>query len=173
VRCLRPKINPFNTAAAMPMKVIPELNPTDFDIPPSNEVLLPHGIIGFAHYKRAEMLYMPNHLPFLWMKLLGPTDHLHFIVIEPGGIIPGYEPELFDSDAESLDLRDPAEAMIINIVTLRKQDPVEATVNLIGPIVVNRRTRLARQLVISNYSRYSAHYPLVEHAQAPVFARSA
>lgn len=155
------------------MKVLPELYPTDFDSPPANQIDLPQGIIGFANYKRAELLYMPDHLPFLWMKLHGPTDNLHFIVIEPGGIIPGYEPEIFDEDAEQLDLHDASEAMILNIVTLKKQNPVEATVNLIGPLIVNRRTRLGRQLVISNYSRYSAHHSLVENPQAPVLARTA
>ncbi|HVS53674.1 MAG TPA: flagellar assembly protein FliW [Opitutaceae bacterium] len=155
------------------MKVLPELIPTDFDAPAANLLELPQGIIGFANYKRAELLYMPDHLPFLWMKLHGPTDNLHFIVIEPGGIIPGYEPEIFDEDAEQLDIQDPAQAMVLNIVTLRKQNPVEATVNLIGPIIVNRRTRLGRQLVISNYSRYSAHHALVENPQAPVYARTA
>jgi flagellar assembly factor FliW len=155
------------------MKVLPELYPTDFDSPPSNQLELPQGIIGFAAYKRAELLYMPDHLPFLWMNLQGPKDNLHFIVIEPGGIVPGYEPEIFDSDAEQLDLNDPSEAMILNIVTLKKQQPVEATVNLVGPIVVNRRTRLGRQLVISNYSKYSAHHSLVEPAQVGVAVRIA
>ena len=154
------------------MKVFPELYPTDIDIPPSNELQLPQGIIGFGTYKRAELLYLPDHLPFLWMKLHGPTDHLHFIVIEPGGIIPAYEPEIFDEDAEQLGIVDPAHAMILNIVTLRRQNPVEATVNLIGPIVVNRRTRAGRQLVISNYSRYSAHHALVENPQASQVART-
>src|SRR5688572_22940105 len=153
------------------MKVIPDLYPTDLDT--ANQLELPQGLIGFANYKRAELLYMPDHLPFLWMKLHGPVDDLHFIVIEPGGIVTGYEPEIFDNDAEMLDLRDPAEAMILNIVTLRRQNPVEATANLIGPVVVNRRTRIGRQLVISNYSRYSAHHALVEHQQGPVVARIA
>ncbi|MBM3852424.1 MAG: flagellar assembly protein FliW [Verrucomicrobia bacterium] len=155
------------------MKVLPDLLPTDFDTPPSNEILLPYGIIGFSQYKRAELLYLPDHLPFLWMKLLGSAEPLHFIVIEPGGIVPSYQPELFDDDAEALDLRDAAEAMVLNIVTLRRPDPVEATVNLIGPIIVNRRTRLGRQLVVSNYSQYSAHHVLVENSQVPLFARSA
>jgi flagellar assembly factor FliW len=155
------------------MKVLPELYPTDFDTPPSNEILLPQGLIGFSSYKRAELLYMPDHLPFLWMKLHGPADHLHFIVIEPGGIVPGYEPEIFDEDAEQLDLRNPAEAMILNIVTLKSQNPVEATANLIGPLLVNRRTRIGRQLVISNYSRYSANHLLVENPQAQPLARIA
>lgn len=148
------------------MKVLPEVYPTDLDQPNANEILLPHGIIGFGTYKRAELLYLPDHLPFLWMKLHGAKDFIHFIVIEPGGIIPGYEPELFDDDVDQLDIRTPAEAMVLNIVTLKRQHPVEATVNLIGPIIVNRRTRLARQLVISNYSKYSAHHSLNENPQA-------
>ncbi len=155
------------------MKVFPELYPTDLDIPPSNQLELPQGLIGFTNYKRAELLYMPDNLPFLWMKLHGPTDDVHFIVIEPGGIIPGYEPEIFDLDAEALDLRDSGEAMILNIVTLKNQNPVEATVNLIGPLVVNRRTRIGRQLVIANYSRYGAKHALIENPQAPALARTA
>jgi flagellar assembly factor FliW len=155
------------------MKVLPELFPTDLDAPSANQLELPQGLIGFANYKRAELLYLPDHLPFLWMKLHSEVDDLHFIVIEPGGIVPGYEPEIFDGDAEQLDLRDPAEAMILNIVTLRRQNPVEATANLIGPLVVNRRTRIGRQLVISNYSRYSANHALVENSQAPALARTA
>ena len=154
------------------MKVLPEIHPTDFDQPPANEIILPQGIIGFAEYKRAELLYLPDHLPFLWMKLKGP-ETLQFIVIEPGGIIPGYCPEIFDEDAFQLDVRDPSEAMVLNIVTLLRQTPVEATVNLIGPIVVNRRTCIGRQLVISNYSRYSAHYALVENPQTQACERSA
>jgi len=154
------------------MKVFPELYPTDFDTPPANELILPQGLIGFGAYKRAELLYLPDHLPFLWMKLSNPdtADILHFIVIEPGGLVPGYEPEIFDNDAEHLDIRTPAEAMIINIVTLQRQTPVEATANLIGPIVVNRRTRIGRQLVISNYSRYSSHHALVENPQVAASA---
>lgn len=154
------------------MNVVPDLYPTDFDTPPANELILPQGIIGFGEYRRAELLYLPDHLPFLWMKLHGP-DTLHFIVIEPGGIIPGYVPEIFDEDAMNLDIQNPGEAMILNIVTLQRQNPVEATVNLVGPLVVNRRTRIGRQLVISNYSRFSAHHALVENPQAAQVARSA
>lgn len=156
----------------MPMKVIPDLYPTDLDAPSANEIVLPHGIIGFGRCRSAELLYLPDHLPFLWMKLSGP-EPVQFIVIEPGGIIADYEPEIFDEDAQQLDLRDPAEAMILNIVTLRRQQPVEATVNLVGPVVINRRTRIGRQLVISNYSRYSAHHALVENPQTQPCVRTA
>lgn len=155
------------------MKVSPEITPIEFGAPPANQIVLPQGIIGFSAYSRGELLYMPDHLPFLWLRLHGPKDQVHFVVMEPGGIIADYEPELFDEDAEQLGISDPSEAMILNIVTLRQQNPVEATVNLVGPIIVNRKTRIGRQLVISNYSRFSAHYALVDRSPAQVCARIA
>ncbi|MBL9216772.1 MAG: flagellar assembly protein FliW [Opitutaceae bacterium] len=150
------------------MKIQPEMYPTDLESPAANGFLLPHGLIGFARHTQAALHYQPDHLPFLWLKLHGAEPPVHFVVIEPGGIIPGYEPELFADDAFALDLANPADAMVLNIVTLRHQNPLEATVNLIGPIIVNRRLRVGRQIVISNYSRYSAHHALVESPLAPV-----
>ncbi len=157
------------------MKVIPEITPFDFGAPAANEILLPQGIIGFSQYTRAELICMPDHLPFIWMRLHGPAhlDPIHFIVMEPGGLIADYEPEIFDEDAEQLGLHDSADAMILNIVTLRNQQPSDATVNLVGPLIVNRRTRTGRQVVISNYSRYSAHFPLIAEAAAEPLARTA
>lgn len=145
------------------MKVLSAPPIADLPPPPvANHFALPQGLIGFKDYTRAELLYLPDHLPFLWLKLHRGTEAVHFIVIEPAGLVPGYAPELFDADAEALDLKDASEAMLLNIVTLQHQNPLEAKVNLVGPIVMNRRTRIARQLVIANYSHYSAHWPLVE-----------
>lgn len=141
------------------------------DRPASNELILPQGILGFEDYHRAELLYSEEHLPFLWMRLHGP-DVLHFVVMEPANIIPGYEPEIFDEDAAQLDLNDPTDAMILNIVTLNHNQPSGATINLIGPIIVNRRTRIARQRVISNHGRYSSHHPLVDNSRPVVAGRA-
>lgn len=149
------------------MKVLPDLKPSDFEMPQRNSFTLPQGLIGFGNYTHAEIHYIPEHLPFLWLKLTAEkeTDSVHFVVLEPAGFIPGYEPELFDEDASSLDLQDPSEVMLLNIVAMGNQQPVEASVNLVGPIVVNRRTRIGRQLVVSNYQRYSAHHPLADVSQ--------
>ena len=149
------------------MKVLTENPPADFPPTIAHTFALPHGIIGFRDYTRAELLYVPDHLPFLWMKLHGPTDSVHFVVVEPGGLIAGYEPELFDEDACAVGITDASEAMVLNIVTLEQHRPLEATANLVGPIIVNRRTRLGRQFVIANYSRYGAHHRLVEPAGHP------
>jgi flagellar assembly factor FliW len=150
------------------MKVLPEIAPIGFDSPEANHFELPNGLIGFKGYSRAELLYVPDHLPFLWLKLHGAVDPVHFVVVEPAGLIPDYELEIFEEDAATLELENPSDALILNIVTLRQDAPSAATVNLLGPIVVNRRTRVGRQLVIANYSRFSAHHPLVQQAREPL-----
>ena len=143
------------------MKVVPELYPSSPETAVANAITLPQGLIGFPAYRQAELLYVPDQLPFLWMKLNGPTGSVNFVVVEPAGVVPDYEIELFDLDAAALDLADASQAMILNIVTLEPKTALAATVNLIGPIVVNRRTRIGRQLIVANNSRYSARHPLV------------
>jgi flagellar assembly factor FliW len=150
----------------------PTTKPAPGVMPDANELILPLGIIGFPEHRRAELLYSADYLPFLWMRLHGP-DVLHFVVIELGGVIPGYEPEMFEEDVSQLDLRDASEALVLNIVTMQRQKSVGATVNLIGPIVVNRRTRVGRQRVIANHGRYSAQHPLVMNSPAASYACSA
>jgi flagellar assembly factor FliW len=155
------------------MKVLTDPSPFDTDTLAANAFALPRGIAGFPDYTRAELLYRTEEFPLLWMKLIGPRGFINYVVMEPGGIIPDYEPELFDSDAAALDLTDPAEAMVLTILTVRRKVPVEATVNLVGPIIVNRRTRIGRQFVIANYSRYQARHPLIAPAVAESSAVSA
>lgn len=121
---------------------------------------LPLGLIGFPTHNEFELLYQEDQLPFRWLRLFGP-DEMHFVVIEPGGIISDYEPALFDEDAAFLGIQDPTDALVLNIVTVTHSVPVTATVNLIGPIIINRRTGLSKQVVLSNHNRYDARYKLV------------
>jgi flagellar assembly factor FliW len=140
------------------MNVSPEL--LNANSATGHQLRLPGGLIGFPEHKSFELLYQEDQLPFRWMQLHGP-DTVHFVVIESIGLIPGYEPQLFDEDASFLGIEDPSDALVINIVSVGHATPVTATVNLIGPIIINRRTGLARQVVLANHARFDARYPLV------------
>lgn len=144
------------------MKVSPEHSPIDLDSSTAQRLSLPEGLVGFPEYKTFELLFKADELPFIWLHLHGP-EPLHFVVIEPGGIIPDYELELFDEDAAFLGIVDSADTMVLNIVTVRPGVTATATVNLAGPLIINRRTGIAKQCVLANYSRYSAHHPLVDN----------
>jgi len=128
--------------------------------PPPQLIRLPQGLVGFPEHTGFELLYNPEQLPFRWLRLLG-AEPIDFVVIEPAGVIPDYEVELFDEDASFLGIEKAGDALILNIVAVSRTTPATATVNLVGPVVVNRRTGIAKQVVVANHSRYSARHPLV------------
>ena len=48
-------------APPTPMKFLPELFPSDLDVPPANEILLPQGLIGFVGgWRRARRAPRPS-----------------------------------------------------------------------------------------------------------------
>jgi len=153
------------------MKVATALPPAASESSPANTVALPFGLVGFPEHKRMELVYLPDQLPFLWMRLQGPTP-LHFIVIEPGNFLSDYEPELFDEDAAALGLTRPEDALVLNIVCTQPDRPLETTVNLIGPVVINRCTGIGKQVVLANHGRFSAHHLLLGESAATAAAKA-
>ncbi len=129
--------------------------------PPSLELQFANGIVGFPQHHRGEVFHLADQLPFQWLRLHGP-DPLHFVIVDPAGLVADYAPELFDNDAAALGIATAEDALLLSIVTVRGEGPAStATVNLVGPIVVNRHTGQARQVVIANHGHYSARHPLV------------
>lgn len=145
------------------MKVSPDLHTAEFADHDARKFQLPEGLVGLPSHRQFELVQVPDQAPFLWMRLEGPTP-LCFVVLEPNGLIPDYELELFDEDAEFLGIRDASDAMVLNIVTVKNGQPEAATVNLAGPVIVNRHTGVAKQCILANYARYSAHHRLIDAA---------
>ncbi len=128
--------------------------------PPALALHFAAGLVGFPEHRRGEVFHIGEQLPFQWLRLHGP-DPLHFVVIDPAGIVPDYAPELFDDDAAALGIVTAADALVLNIVTVSGRDNATATANLVGPVIINRHTGAARQVVIANHAAYSARHPLV------------
>ncbi|MBE2212819.1 MAG: flagellar assembly protein FliW [Opitutaceae bacterium] len=126
---------------------------------------LPAGMIGFPEATRLEVILNPEELPFMWLRCVD-NHALNFIVIEPHALIQGYTIELSDDDAARLEIERPEDAYIFNVVNFKPDHPEAATVNLIGPVVVNRRTLKGRQMIIANYADYSARHPLIASGSA-------
>lgn len=137
-----------------PVQEKPELNA-------QQKISFATGIVGFPEFTQAEIVYQADQLPFMWLKGTGQNG-LSFIVVEPQGLVPDYEIEITDSDIQALNLKSVSEAMILNIATLQKGPPQGVTLNLIGPIIINRRTLQARQVIIGNSQKYSARHPLFQ-----------
>jgi flagellar assembly factor FliW len=123
----------------------------------SNLIQLPYGLLGFEKVKKYLLLTRPEEDPFLWLQMVGETKHA-FLVVPPHFVLADYRPDLSDLDVAFLEINDASEAFVLNIVTLRGKG--QATVNLKGPIVINRRTLIGKQLIPVNAAEYAIRHPL-------------
>jgi flagellar assembly factor FliW len=129
------------------------------DVP---ELYFKNGLPGFPGDRRFTLLrWGADDGPYSVLVDLDDPD-VRFLVAPPGVFFPDYEIEIGDPIAASVSLTDPADALVLVIVTLGKQ-PEDATANLLGPVVVNIRTREGTQAILAE-SGYSTRVPLLAAA---------
>jgi flagellar assembly factor FliW len=117
------------------------------------------GLPGFPSARRFRLTrWGGEDSPF---SLLESTevDGLAFVVAHPLEFFPEYAPEVDDDTVERLGLGDADDALVLVIVTV-PDDPRGATANLVGPVIVNRRTLEAVQAVLTDVT-YDLRTPLV------------
>jgi len=120
-------------------------------------IRMPLGLLGFERYKSFTLLTRPTEEPFLRLQAVG-NPKLAFLVVSPFVVAPDYRPTIPKEDVRFLGLEGPEDALIVNIVTV--SGPKQATVNLKGPIVLNRRTLTAKQVIPVNSPDFSVAHPL-------------
>ncbi len=124
---------------------------------PCCDVRMPAGLLGFEQMKDYLLIAKPGEAPFHWLQVKN-NPSLAFVVIEPAYFLPDYQPDIPQADVDFLGLTSPDDAAVYVIVTVFGSR--RATVNLKGPIVINRNTGLAKQVVIANATQYSVQHPL-------------
>lgn len=124
---------------------------------------LPLGLIGFPALRKLKVSSYPEEAPFLHLQDAEKGD-IEFIALEPYGIFKDYKLEILDPDLDYLGIQSPKDVHILNIVSIPNEgEAKDITVNLVGPIIVNRRTSLGKQIVIGNYKDYSSTHILFDH----------
>jgi len=123
----------------------------EIEIEEKSCIQLKDGLVGLPQAKRFCLLSHREDSPFLWLQCLDEPA-LSLAVINPMDFFNDYEFDLQDADVEALGLTSAEDAVVLTTVTVDEEGRV--TTNLLGPIVVNRRTLAAKQVVLSseNYS---------------------
>jgi len=122
------------------------------------EIRFAAGLPGFPHVRGFQMKpWGPPGSPYLLLTSIDDFT-VSFVVVPPWVFYPDYEFDLDDATAERLGLSDAEQAIVLAVVTLRDR-PEEATLNLLGPIVVNRHTHEAAQVVLPT-TTHSVRAPL-------------
>ncbi len=139
------------------MKTEELIEPAPSALEAETRIQLPYGLLGFERIKNYVLFSVPQEEPFLWLRMLDNAKQ-EFLALSPFVVLPEYAPDIAAADVEFLELTNPADALMIAIVTLRANHP--ATVNLRGPIVINRHTLVGKQVIPDNAARYSLKQPL-------------
>jgi len=120
-------------------------------------ITFPQGLIGFENFKNFLLLELKEYEPFLWLLSL-EEKRLKFPLLEPGSFYPKYQPEISKEDLKSLGAKDTKELRVYCLVSVGNG---RVTANMRGPVLINPKRRLAKQVILSKPS-YPLRYPLMQ-----------
>ncbi len=130
------------------MKAISNITPSGVEWTEDQVIHFPTGLPGFETARKFIIMSVPEHQPFHWMECVD-GNNIRFAVINPLSFRPDYQPKIKKENLDSLNIQDPKELLLYVIVTLR-QPMVESTANLMGPLFINIREKLGKQIIIEN-----------------------
>ncbi len=123
-----------------------------------------NGLIGFEQYRRFVVIRPDAQSAFRWLQALDEPS-LAFPVLEPRLFRPTYAPTISDADARALSLQTDTPVIVFAVVTVPSGSPRDMTANLMGPLVVNCITRVARQVIIQDDGYHTRHRVMDEMLQ--------
>lgn len=121
-------------------------------------VSFPSGIPGFEKTREFVIVSIPEYTPFEWL-VCTDGSHLRFAIINPLLFAPEYSPAMVKEQLEDLEIEKPDDILLYTVVTIR-ENPLESTANLVGPLIINRAKRLGKQIIIED-DRYSTQEPII------------
>lgn len=116
------------------------------------------GIPGFEKSQKFVIVSIPEYAPFEWMVCIDGSK-LRFAIINPLVFEPEYNPSFVKEQLGELSIEKPEDLLLYTIVTI-KDNPLESTANLVGPVIINRIKRLGKQIIIDD-ERYTTQEPII------------
>lgn len=123
------------------------------EAPPA--LVFSEGLIGCPDWQRFSLDRSPALAP---LSLLVSTDQpgVSLPAVSPWLVKHDYSPQLADADRAALGSADDGDLEWLAILNIQAE-PLIVTANLLGPVVFNRRTGEARQVVLSQSGYSAAH----------------
>lgn len=141
--------NPQTTNTGPAVLTVRSRNFGPIDVQQDQIIYLEPGLLGFTQYHRYVLIEHQRETPFLWLQCLDNPD-LAFVVVDPRCFMADYQPAPLPSIMRDLAVEQPEDLKVLVILTIPPGKPQEMTANLMGPVVVNLKTRQGRQLVTEN-----------------------
>ena len=130
----------------------------EIEVSEKQKIHFPDGLFGFEQM-RDYFLLDSREGPFYWLQAADQPE-LAFILINPRLFKEDYQLSVSEEDFKSIGAREGKDVIDFAIVTV-PEDAQKISANLMGPIIINRKTRKARQAISVN-NEYSVKHFIVE-----------
>ena len=118
----------------------------DLDIDEDRLLTFDEGPMGFPAARTFALVDVAENEDFFWLQSTDDAD-LAFLGTVPWAYFPDYEPEISEEVVSRLELGSEDEPTVLCLLTIDRERR-EVTANLLGPVVVNPRTRRGCQTVL-------------------------
>ncbi|MFT7597577.1 MAG: flagellar assembly factor FliW [Acidimicrobiales bacterium] len=117
------------------------------------------GILGFPEGRSYAVIEIDDD--YFWIQSVEDAETA-FLAMHPWSFFPDYELDVPDDVLAEIGLDDPTESAVYLLLTTNYDgdDLTDVTANLLGPIIVNNKSRCGRQIVL-NTGDYTTKEPLV------------
>lgn len=131
------------------------------DVDERQKIYFPYGIFGFENLKEFILLDAEQQ-PFYWLQSLDVKETA-FVLINPKVFRKDYKLDVFKEDLEEIDLKgsEDENVLMFAIVTV-PENQQKMSANLQGPVIINRETKTARQVITLDPQWKTKHYILKE-----------
>jgi flagellar assembly factor FliW len=117
------------------------------DVADEDVIRVPGGLIGFEEHQRFVLVQAEELKPLVWLVSIEEPE-LAFPLADPGYFTEKYHVTVEREDREILDIDTECDEAVIYVIVTLPDGQRPLTANLRGPIVMNRTTRVARQLIL-------------------------
>ncbi|KPU26430.1 flagellar assembly protein FliW [Caloranaerobacter sp. TR13] len=135
------------------------------EIDENSIITFPDGLLAFEEQKRFVIINNPDEeIPFKWLQSIDNSD-LAFVIINPFLFKKDYEFDIPQSVIDKLKIKEEKDVLVYSIVVV-PEDITKMTANLVGPIIINLKNRLGKQIILED-KRYTTKHLILEELSKP------
>jgi flagellar assembly factor FliW len=123
-------------------------------------LFLPKGILGFSQLSKYVILENDQYEPFKWLQSVEDSS-IAFVIVDPALFFPNFKLEVNEQELDELNFQQTKELITYVVVTV-PPDASQISADLLGPVVINSKKKVAKQVVMPNSPYTTKHYILDE-----------
>lgn len=135
----------------------------EIEVPGDKILNFKEGVPGFPQIHRFTTLEFEDLKPFQYLQALDQPP-IALLIVNPFFVDPDYKFQLSNSDMEDIQTTTPEDVAVYAVATI-PDNPEQATVNLMAPIVINVKKRCGKQVILHE-SGYSVKHPLFKASKS-------